>query len=376
MFLHNFLYEVKSSLRVKDLIIWLMIFPMILGSFFKIAFGELYDKQTKMAPIPTAVVGIENDPYFKEVADEISSSDDPLMNVEYLDEKEALGKLKNGKVKGIIVIDEDISLKVSDTGIEQSILRAFIQQYKNKSSIINDVMASDPSKLEAVVKALTEDASPNTSAPLTNGSTDFYTEYMYNLIAMVAMYGSITGLHIPIAAQANLSPLGARKSCSPTPKSISTLASIVGSWLVQSVCMVICVSFTAFVLKTDYGKDLPLVYLAAIIGGIAGVSLGFFVGSIGKMSSGAKTAICMSGSMLFCFLSGLMMGNIKGFMAAKLPWFNNLNPAALVADAISSLNLYGTHTQYYSKLAAMCGISAVFIALGLIMTRRRKYADL
>ena len=41
MFLHNLLYEIKSSLRVRDLIFWLILFPIILGTFFKIAFGVI-----------------------------------------------------------------------------------------------------------------------------------------------------------------------------------------------------------------------------------------------------------------------------------------------------------------------------------------------
>ena len=376
MFLHNLFYELKSSLRAKELIIWLMIFPIILGTFFKIAFGGLYDKQTKMDTIKTAVVGIENDPNFRTVIEQIEQEDEPLLKAEYLDEEKALEKLANGDITGVIYAGDDMSLTVSDTGIEQLILRVFIQQYSTKAGIIKETLESDPSKLGEVTKALMADASPNHAEPLTKGNTDFYIEYMYNLIAMVAMYGSITGLHIAVGNQANLSPLGARKCCSPTPKALSTLAGIIGSWLVQAVCMIICVSFTAFVLKTDYGKNLPYVYLAAILGGITGVSMGFFVGSIGRMKNSMKVAICMTGSMLCCFFSGLMMGNIKGWIAMKFPVFNNLNPAALVADSISSLNLYTGHERYFTKLLYMCGISAVFITLGLILTRRRKYADL
>ena len=45
MFLHNFLYEIKSSLRVRDLVFWLILFPIILGTFFKVAFGGLYENK-------------------------------------------------------------------------------------------------------------------------------------------------------------------------------------------------------------------------------------------------------------------------------------------------------------------------------------------
>ena len=42
MFWHNLKYKVLSGLRVKDLLFWLILFPIVLATFFKIAFGSIY----------------------------------------------------------------------------------------------------------------------------------------------------------------------------------------------------------------------------------------------------------------------------------------------------------------------------------------------
>ena len=55
MFLHNLKYELLSSLRVKDILIWLILFPVALGTFFKIAFSNVYKETTKFDTIPVAV---------------------------------------------------------------------------------------------------------------------------------------------------------------------------------------------------------------------------------------------------------------------------------------------------------------------------------
>ena len=34
MFLHCLKYELKTSLRARDLIIWLILFPIVLGTLF------------------------------------------------------------------------------------------------------------------------------------------------------------------------------------------------------------------------------------------------------------------------------------------------------------------------------------------------------
>ena len=72
MFLHILLYEIKSSLRVKDLIFWLILFPIILGTLFKIAFSDLYEKQISTDPIPTAIVVTAENEAFRSVVDSIS----------------------------------------------------------------------------------------------------------------------------------------------------------------------------------------------------------------------------------------------------------------------------------------------------------------
>lgn len=376
MFLHDLYYEIKSSLRAKDLIIWLMIFPIVLGTFFKVAFSSIYEKETNMAPIPAAIVVTEENDIFRMVMDSVSEGSDALFKAEYTDEEDALEKLKNGDVDGIIFVGDDISMQVAADGIEQSVMKTFIMQYKTREKIINDTLTSDPANVPAVVEALSREIASAEEIPLTDGNTDVFAQYFYNLIAMVAMYGSITGLHIGIGNQANLSPLGARKNCSPTPKSVSLTAGLAGSIIVQSVCMILCVSFTAFVLKVGFGSRLPLVYLAAILGGVMGVSLGFFVGSIGNMKTEMKIGISMAVSMIFCFLSGLMIADMKSIMAQYVPWFNNINPAAVVTDSISALNLYSDLSRFTQKIITMIIISVIFDVSGFIITRRKKYASL
>jgi len=211
--------------------------------------------------------------------------------------------------------------------------------------------------------------------PLTQGNPDMYIQYFYNLIAMVAMFGCMTGMHVTMQNQANLSALGARNNCSPAPKLVTILACLTGSFILQTVCMLLCVTFLAFVLKVDFGDRLPLVYPAAILGGIMGVSFGFFVGSVSHMSQKTKTAVLMSASMLLCFLSGLMVGDLKGTIAQKAPWFNNINPAAVVSDSFYCLNIDEDYTRFITKLITMAVITVVFIMLGFIISRRKKYAS-
>ena len=376
MFFHDLKYMLLSGFRIKSFLFWLMLFPILLGTLFKVAFGNVYENDVLFRSIPTAVVETSDNAVFRQVIDSLEEADEPLLAVEYTDEDNAMQLLKEGKVSGIIYVGDKLSLSVTEQKMDQVILKTFVEQYGVNEKIIKDTAEKDPSKIQAVVDKLSEDVSACKDIPMTHGDPDIYVQYFYNLIAMVAMYGSVTGLHITVQNQANLSALGARKNCSPTPKSVSMLADLTGSYIMQSACMILCVTFTHFVLKIDFGDRLPLVYVAAVLGGILGVSFGFFFGSVNRFSFEAKIGIVMAVSMFSCFLSGLMMGQMKGIIAEHIPWLNKINPATVVADSLFSLNMYSDYSRFISRIITMLIITAVCTAAGIIVTRRKKYADL
>ena len=377
MFLHILKYELKGGLRSKDLIIWLILFPILLGTVFKVGFGSIYEQTEKFSSIPVAVVEESENPAFRQVLENIQSADKPFLKVSFVDKEKAEKLLDDGDAEGIIFSGEELRLTVKEKGLRETMLKSFIEQYSVREKIAMDAINTAPEKAQEVISALTsETVSSCTEIPVTQGNPDVYAQYFYNLIAMVAIFGCITGMTVTVRRQADLSALGARSCCSPVPKSISVLASLAGSFVLQTVCMLICVTFLAFVLKVDFGDRLWLVYPTAVLGGILGVSFGFFVGSVAHVSEKVKTAILMTTSMLLCFLSGLMMGNMKSVVAEKAPWFNNINPVAVISDSFYCLNIYEDYDRYLTKLITMAVTTVVFITLGILLARRKKYASI
>lgn len=375
VFYHNMKYFIISRLKSKDIVFWTLMFPIILGSFFKMAFSRIYDDMTNMDPIPVAVVEESRNDTFRAVLDSMEQSGNKLFDVRYADEKEALKNLENGDVKGIIYSGEKLSVAVSQNDIEQTVLKEFAEDYNIRSQIIADIAVKDPSRIQAAAGALSEECRIE-NLSLTNGNSDPNTQYFYNLIAMTALFGTLVGIQVSVKDQANLSALGARKCCSPVPGSVRLASALIGCFILQTLCMIVCVTFIVLVLKIDMGGRLPLVYMAAVLGGITGNSMGFFVGSIGKIDENKKSIICTAVVMLFCFLSGLMIGDIKADIEEKIPLLNDINPAAVISDSLYCLNIYSDYREFIVKIATMLVMTAVFTALGIIMTRRRKYASL
>ena len=376
MFFHNLKYEIKTVLREKSFIIWLILFPMILGSLFKVAFGSIYEKDIWAGSIPVAVVKQSENAVFDGVLSSLTEGEEPVLKVTEADDSEAKKMLFAGEVKGILYVGKTVELSVSGRGMSQTILQEITESCHVYEKVIRDAMETNPAAIEPAIRALSAEAEACCHVPLTKGNPDVYVQYFYNLIAMVAICGTLTGLHVATCTQANQSEIAARKNISAVPKSIHLTAGLLGSCISQSVSMITTVSFIRVVLRINLGGNLFLVYVSALRAGILGVTMGFFVGCIGRAKFEVKTAVTLSCSMALCFLSGLMMGNMKGILAAKAPWVNRVNPVAIVSGCFYCLNIYSDYRRFLSKLCAMGIYIVAFTVLGVVLSRRKKYASI
>ncbi|MCR5788851.1 MAG: ABC transporter permease [Lachnospiraceae bacterium] len=272
----------------------------------------------------------------------------------------------------ILTKETVLSLKLRKNGIEETILKQFVDSYMSQAAMTRKIVNSDhPEDAGDVMNAaVIRDLS------LTDGNKDPFASYMYNLIATVALFGMTVALHIALFSEANLSDYGARRSCSATPKIITILSGLAGCSITMIICVAVCTTFEAVVLGTDFGPRLPLVYLTGFLGAIMGVCVGFFIGAIGKISYGAKIGITMAIVMTLSFMSGLMISQMHAVFELYAPIVNDLNPAAIIVDALYYLNMDATLDRFLGKIFFMVVYSVVFVFLGFLLTRRRKYANL
>lgn len=376
MFLNKLKYDLIASIRSKALIGWLILFPILLGLAFKLGFSKIYDENVKFSTIKTAVVERQSSAILHTVTDGISESDEPLFTAEYTDEETALKMLENEEIEGIIYADEKLSLAVAKDNMEQTVLKSFVEQYNVQEQMIRETATKNPAKLEEIIGALSPGEDIFIKEPLTEGNANAYVAFFYNLIAMVALCGTITGVAVNSLEMPNMSPQGARKTVSPMSGAKQFLASFAAAVIVQGICVIISVSYIRFILGIELGDKLGLIYLTAILGSAAGISMGFFASTVSKVPVQNLTGMVWAGTMVMCFLSGLMVGNMKSIIAEKAPFINEINPVALVCDSLYCLNIYSDLDRYIPKMLTLAGITAVFAALSMIFSRRKKYAGI
>ncbi len=379
MFFHLLKYKLKALFREKALVGWVFAFPIALGTFFYLSFGGLMNSEEyDFSPVPVAYV-TENsaDEIFETVLNDLSKeSENQLFQVTKTDKESATELLKKSDIDGIILASPELSVIVSGKGLNQTIIKSFLESYLKHQSVLEQIGSTHPEELAAAMDILTREISYNQEISLANTKMDNLSQYFFALIAMTCMYGSIIGRKCVEDIQANISALGARREASPAHKLTVIWADFCGCVLVNFSSVLLLLFYLTVILKIDFGTRVPYIVLTAFAGSVIGVAMGTFIGSLGKISVQVKEALVSAISLILSFLSGLMLNNMKDIVEHTVPFVNRINPAALITDCLYSLNMYDTFDRFYSNIANMGIIAALFIFGSYLLLRRNRYASI
>ncbi|MBP7174631.1 MAG: ABC transporter permease [Thermoclostridium sp.] len=378
MFAHVFKYRLKCLLRDKSTIFWTMLFPLMLATFFQLAFSNLTTGE-KFTAINIAVVdntAWQENESFRQVMDEVSTGEDRLFNLTVVSADEADKLLKDNKISGYILADEPIQLVVSMSGINQSIIKSFIDNYMQSSATFKSIMAEDPSKAAQLAKVLGDRQTYVRENKLPGGEPNYVVNYFYSLIAMSCFYGGFMGMREISDIQANISPIAARVNVAPVHKLKTFVYSSAASLSILFSELLILLGYITLVLKVEFGGRIGYILLTTFIGSIAGLTFGSFISVLVKKSEGAKVGILIASTMICSFLAGMMQQSIKFLISQKIPLLSWINPLNLLTDAFYSLYYYDTLTRYGLNMIILIGFILVFGSVTYFIIRRRKYASL
>ncbi len=393
MLFHNFKYFLKTLFGNKMLIFWTFAFPIILGTFFKMAFSNIESSET-LDIINIAI--IENEDFknneiftetFKTLGDE--KNEDRLFNIKYTTEEDARDLLENDEIDGfMILIEKEPKVVFKESGINQTIFKYVIEEITGTSNIINNLAENEIKKemmsgnynvdYEKIYKKII-DVAQNQEVKIKDVSSNNLSYTMiefYTLIAMACLYGGILGMVAINQNLANMSNNGKRISIAPTSKGKIILSSIFASYITQLIGVLLLFLYTIFVLKVDYGTNLPLIVLLAMAGSFAGLSMGVAIATLLKANENLKTGIVISVTMLGCFLSGMMGITMKYIIDKNVPIINKINPASMITDGFYSLYYYDTLDRYYFNVVSLLVFAFIMIAISIIQLRKQKYEKL
>lgn len=378
MYFHLLKYKLKQLFRDKELLGWIFAFPLALGTFFFLSFGNMINNEEfNFDPVPVAFVTDSQESALGGIIEGLSKdNEDQLFKLTITDKDNALELLEAGEIDGIIYDTQAPTITVAKEGLNQSIIKSFLETYLKHLHVFEQIGSKNPDKLEEAIALISSHISYNKETSIGNSQMDNLSQYFYALIAMTCLYGSIIGKQCVENIQANLSALGARREVSPAHKMSVILADFTGSFIFNYISVLFLFFYLIVILKVDFGDQIPYILATAFAGSVIGVSMGTFIGSIGKMSSNVKEAIVSTVSLIMSFLSGLMINSMKDIIEHTVPFVNRINPAALITDCLYSLNMYDTYNRFYTNMASMGIIAALFMFGSYMLLRRNRYASI
>lgn len=378
MFIHVFKARLKCILRDRMLVFWTLFFPVILATFFNFAFSKLYTNDI-FKDIPIAVVdnkAYQADVTFKSILENAESGSSKLFSITVVSQEKAADLLENNKIKGYLVVEDKVKLIVKSTGMEQTILKTFLDQYAQTANTFKTILEKNPGiSYEALGRDIGNRIDYLTDVPVQgNKKPNDTLIFFYSLMGLACMYGSFLGLKEITDIQPNISKSGARLSLAPVHKLKLFLGGLVAAFLVSIAEISILLGYLILILRVDFGSQIGYVLLTCLFGSSIGITLGAVIGALSKKSESFKRSILIAVTLGGSFLSGMMASPIIKYLVTKnVPVLSYLNPISLLTDAFYSLYYYESHSRFFLNITLLGAFTVLLYFIIYLALRRQKY---
>ena len=386
-------YTLLSLIKEKNVVIWVIAFPLILATLFNIMFSGL-DDAFLFKPIPVAVVDdaqYRNNVGFAQMVETLSAQgEEQVFDLHYVGaSNEAEQLLVDGTVMGYFQVNEKAapelfvttpdSLVGFDT-INQTILKGILDNFLRTLATIetiakeNPMALADPSLLESLYERTRYTEEISIIANNASSSVRFF----YALLGFAAIMASTVGMFAVARIQANLSALGARRALGATSRVKTMSATLLASWLLSFACLLIAFCYIRYVLGINFGRDMASIFGLGVASLMA-TALGACVGAIPKLGEGVKGGILTGLTCFFALFAGLYgepSQKLADDMVRSAPYFQKINPAKQVTDLFYSLYFYDGYSQFFQVVLTLLVITFVLFFCTALLVRRQRYASL
>ena len=372
MFKHIYVNSLKIFLREKNTVFWLLLFPMILAVFFKMAFSGLMDDES-FEIIPVGVVENEENAEVITMYKGIFSQLDGMLDITYTDKESADELLSEGKISAYLMAENKdgipmLSMTVEESLLNQSIVKEITDKINEGVSLVmtGSVDESDIFKMMNVENVLN-------NVQISGEKQDYIAAWFYTILGMAAMYGSLIGLNVIKMVQANQSAEAMRYNLAPTSKMKGFGAIFAAGATIHSANMLLIYLYLRYIMNINFGSRQGYIILVSVIAGVTGIAVVAMISALVKSGENLKLGICLAISMLGSYLAGMMDNSMKYRVMQNAPAVEYINPVGLLTDAYLKLFYYKDLGYFWSDVINLLVIMAVCMTITILVLRRQRY---
>lgn len=389
-----FINTIKRALRSKEVLIWMVAFPIILSSIFSLMFSGMDDfyREQEVKVCVVADEAFEDATIFREMLEQLSEGDEAILEVTTAPTLEqAEQAVMDGACVAAIQVDENerATLHVSPipsnrSTLDISIVRTVLDRYHHTYDEIGALAVSgtlDPSTADwdAIAEAFTETEVAIEQLSVLHSPADGTVRYYYALLGMSSLINITIALMAVSSIRANISAVGMRCQVSSVTPARQVFATLAGSWVCTFACLILAFAFIRFGLGVEFGGREGLAIVALGACALMGTGLGALIGAIPRISSAGKIGL---GTGIACILSlfaglyGEPAMALSDFLTREAPALQALNPAVQAANSFFSLAYYDSLAPFAASVGALVAMAAVFFLVSCVLMRRQRYANL
>lgn len=378
MFLRIFFYKIKQLIRMRWLVGWNFLFPLVLASAFYLGFGNMIkDDPNRLDTIEVAYVagdGINSN--FLSVIEGLSKETKDhgkILEVTSFDSLEAASDALNKKdIEGIYYQhDDNIEVIVTENGLISTSLSQIVKSYQNYQASFEKILSEKPEEIDTLIASINSNMSFLKKYDFKSGISQ-YMQFFYALLAMSSLFSSWVSTAMMTSLCANLSECGKRFELAPGHKLKAIFAGILAGTLLQTLSNTVVICYVEYCLGLHWGAPIYMVIAITSLASALGISVGTLIGSIFKKEL-ALSMVPLAFTMTCSFFSGLMMGGIQQIIQNFCPILNKINPATVFTDSLYQLACYGKTSAYYQDLGIMVLMIAICLIISVLILRRRNY---
>lgn len=412
----TFIMTMKTNLRNKASLFWLIVFPLVLATLFTGMFSNLakgYDVQAmplaiiennnwKQAAGASAFIDALSDKATQTAQSQPEQSSNhiaTLINATTVDSIDQARKaLADGTVDGYVLVDKDGLLELSlasgvadsagdamSSGSAKAITIAALDgaiDLYNRTDVMTRKLLEQNSQAatsRAFWSSLDDVTSMTHEVQLTNFKPDVMARYYYAMLGMACLMAMGYSISAVTTAQANLSALGLRRSIAPLNRVTQLMAGFLASWLCSGVSLLIALAYVRYVCGIEIGGREPAAVLAVAVASFMACAFGTMIGAIPKLPQGVKMGLTSAIPCALSLFSGLYGGfamSLSDWITRNVPIFALLNPAQQVTNLFYGLLYYDSYRPFLNTCGVLLTMSAIFLVVSVIMLKEQRYEHL
>ena len=380
-----FKYSIIKMFRSIGGLFWMFVFPLVLMTAMHFAFDSIYSYQNSIDPMKTILITEGQGVYqegFEDLIESLSEegSEDQLFILEEADSLEdAKAKLAGEEAEIIFVVsdgDVEVYLQENHSITSAAVAGSIADTYKQRYQLIADAWEQDPAFAMELVTNAVENVTYTVSVEDAFGAEpNPYNWYFLSTLVMGILFMAMMGINMVGDLRADVSAVAMRYSVSPARKGQMVVtafaARVIPGLVIVAIQLMVMKYVFGIYLGNDYLK-LGLFVVSAVMFSISfGVICGLcFKGDVHQRGNKATSLI-----MISVFLSGEMISQLPGLFERYFPIFNKINPATVLNMALFKLTIGNSAEGFFMNIAEIIGLTVVFLAIGIAVLRREKYAS-